>query len=295
MLYRGVSDYRTVTGFVEEAVAARQPVMVALPAPRLDFVRQSLPSTAGVLFVDMAELGRNPNRIIPAVSEFAQEQSGGGMCRYVGEPHWPGRTAPERDEIARHDALFGQALGECPIMMLCAYDLDTVPTDLVSNAWRTHPEVIVNGALRESPFATAPFETRPDEAWPLAGPPPESIVRDFAFDDLSTLRRIVGDKVTAAGFRPERVDDMVLAVNEVASNSLVHGGGSGTLSLWREGPDGMVAEVCDAGHIPDPLVGRHPPGPHLEARGLWLVNQICDLVQVRSGPGGTTIRMTLYR
>ena len=80
-------------------------------------------------------------------------------------------------------------------------------------------------------------------------------------------------------------------MTEVATNSIRHGGGGGTLRIWRQ-EDALVCEVTDPGHITDPLVGRRTPSPATEAgRGLWLANQLCDLFQVRSGPGGTTIRL----
>ena len=84
---------------------------------------------------------------------------------------------------------------------------------------------------------------------------------------------------------------MVSAVNEVASNSLRHAGGRGVLRMWHA-DDTVVCEVSDDGHIDDPLVGRvRPEVDDRGGRGLWMVNQLCELVQVRSSPTGTTVRM----
>jgi anti-sigma regulatory factor (Ser/Thr protein kinase) len=88
----------------------------------------------------------------------------------------------------------------------------------------------------------------------------------------------------------DAVDDLVLSVNEAATNSILHGGGRGTLRMWST-PAAVWSEVSDRGWLTDPLAGRHPPGPGLEAHGLWLINQLCDLVQLRSAPGRTTVRM----
>ena len=80
-------------------------------------------------------------------------------------------------------------------------------------------------------------------------------------------------------------------MTEVATNSIRHGSGGGTLRLWRQ-EDALVCEVTDPGHITDPLVGRRTPSPATQGgRGLWLANQLCDLIQVRSTPAGTTIRL----
>jgi anti-sigma regulatory factor (Ser/Thr protein kinase) len=84
---------------------------------------------------------------------------------------------------------------------------------------------------------------------------------------------------------------MVLCADELAANSLLHGGGDGVLLLWRE-PDALVCEVSDSGTIADPLVGRASPSvDQLGGRGVWLANQLCDLVQVRSDASGTVVRL----
>jgi anti-sigma regulatory factor (Ser/Thr protein kinase) len=83
----------------------------------------------------------------------------------------------------------------------------------------------------------------------------------------------------------------VLAVNELATNSMRHGGGRGVLSVWQENGT-LLCEVTDRGHIADPLAGRErPPDARGGGRGLWLVNHLCDLVQVRSLHGGNVIRL----
>jgi anti-sigma regulatory factor (Ser/Thr protein kinase) len=89
----------------------------------------------------------------------------------------------------------------------------------------------------------------------------------------------------------ERVDDLVLAVNELASNSIHHGGGHGMMRMWREG-DALLCEVSDGGRISEPLVGRvHPRPDQWSGRGLWLANQLCDLVQIRSSDAGSVVRL----
>jgi anti-sigma regulatory factor (Ser/Thr protein kinase) len=79
----------------------------------------------------------------------------------------------------------------------------------------------------------------------------------------------------------------------VATNSIRHGGGEGKLRLWDE-DDSLVLSVRDAGRIEDSLVGRErPPSEQASGRGLWLVNQLCDLVQIRSGKDGTEVRLRM--
>jgi hypothetical protein len=57
----------------------------------------------------------------------------------------------------------------------------------------------------------------------------------------------------------------------------------------------VICEISDAGSIADPLVGReNPPVDRLGGRGLWMANQLCDLVQVRSGAFGTVVRLHVH-
>ena len=89
----------------------------------------------------------------------------------------------------------------------------------------------------------------------------------------------------------ERVDDLVLAVSEAAANTLRYTRSAGTLTIWHD-PDEIVCEIHDEGVITDPLAGRRRPAPDARGgHGLWLVHQVCDLVELRSDATGTTIRM----
>jgi len=62
--------------------------------------------------------------------------------------------------------------------------------------------------------------------------------------------------------------------------------------VWVE-DDALICEIRDGGHITDPLIGRRRPvaDPHGGGFGMWLATQCCDLVQVRSFPEGTVVRL----
>jgi anti-sigma regulatory factor (Ser/Thr protein kinase) len=92
-----------------------------------------------------------------------------------------------------------------------------------------------------------------------------------------------------------RASDVVLAVSELAANSVRHAGGTGTLRIWSR-PDGVLCEVYDAGCIDDSLAGRRPPtGDPDCGRGLWIVNNVCDAVWIRSTGAGNVVRVQLLR
>ena len=131
----------------------------------------------------------------------------------------------------------------------------------------------------------APF----DPALPAAPPLAPTVRFDRA--NLHEARRFVADRAVVAGLSSEAVEDLELAANEVVSNSVVHGGGSGTAKVWRE-QDAVVCEVRDEGCLTPPLVRRMHPDFHDESgRGLWLADQLCDLLQIRASKSGTVVRM----
>jgi len=128
---------------------------------------------------------------------------------------------------------------------------------------------------------------------PLRPAPEGAHVMPFRDLDLRSVRAALAALSAHVGLTPKRAEDLVLAVDEVATNTVRYGGGSGTLRLWIDG-DAVVCEIADAGHIVDPLVGRRRPAADAGGgRGLWLVHQLCDLVQIRSDGDGSVVRMRI--
>ena len=288
--YRGPDDLqRVVVPFVREGVTRGEPVMVAMTAEKLALVAGALgPDSARVELVDMAELGANPACIIPAWHRFLQDNAGAGPVRGVGEPIWRGRRDVELDEAELHEALLNVAFdGGRPWRLLCPYDVGALPAAVLDRALRSHPVA----ADRDRGEYGGHAHARRVFGRPLPTPPGDATDLDFRRDDLAGLRGALRHVARTAGLRREAAEDVVFAAHELATNSVIHGGGEGRLSMWGA-DDAFVAEVRDAGRIADPLVGRGLLDVDAEnGRGIWLANQLCDLVQVRSGDTGTQVRL----
>jgi anti-sigma regulatory factor (Ser/Thr protein kinase) len=113
--------------------------------------------------------------------------------------------------------------------------------------------------------------------------------------DLSPVRALVLKHAREAGLGEGRANDLVLAVSEVAANTLRHTKSAGTLAIWQD-EDEIVCEIHDEGIITNPLVGQVKPGLDASGgHGLWLIYQVCDGVELTSGENGTTIRMHMRR
>lgn len=298
LLYAGDDGFVAgSTAFIRDGLDRHEPVLVVVVPRKIDLLRTALDGAADhVMFVDMADVGRNPARIIPVWRRFVSEHGGPGRpVRGIGEPIWAERGADELVEAQRHEALINLAFSGADAWILCPYDTEALAPDVIGEALVTHPVVSDAGVTAASATYRGPDDIARPFDRPLPPRPESGDRRAIDVDSLPDLRRLVAVRASSFGLAPDRVDDLVLAVNEVATNSVRHGGGDGELRIWQTA-DTLVVEITDMGRITDPLVGRHrPTGEQTSGFGMWIVNQLCDLVQVRSFERGTAIRMHMRR
>jgi anti-sigma regulatory factor (Ser/Thr protein kinase) len=291
--YRGRPDYLGATiPFILDGLHAGEPVAVAVPGPRLELLRTELAANvAGVELIDMAQRGRNPGRIIPAVLKPFVDAHAGRPVRIVGEPVWTGRTRLEYPACAQHEARVNLAFAGHSVSLLCPYDATRLAPLVLSDVGRTHPRL---GSARRGwydSFGYDPEGILDDYNRPLPAPHVPVATFDFVRSCLAKARRFAAEKVGEAGLPDERIADARQVVGELAANSIVHGGGQGTLRVWSESGH-AVCETSDAGFIDDPLAGYLPVGnTDLHGRGLLLVNLLSDLVRTHTTEAGTTTRV----
>jgi anti-sigma regulatory factor (Ser/Thr protein kinase) len=299
LLYAGPDQFRdAAASFIHEGLASDERVLVMVPETKIDLVRSAVGRhDPRVSYADMTKVGRNPARIIPAWREFVGSGADGRRMRGIGEPIWAGRSSAELAECQGHESLLNLAFGDHePITLMCPYDLETLDGSVIASAYASHPRVV------SSDRRTAKSRSYiGSEGWrainerPLPEPPVPPAELDFDLDRIRELRVFAARLAADFGLPDGRASEFVLAVDELATNSVRHGGGGGTMRIWPDGDD-LVGEIHDAGRIDQPLAGRiHPVLDDENGRGLWLVNQICDLVETRSGPTGTVIRLRVSR
>jgi anti-sigma regulatory factor (Ser/Thr protein kinase) len=291
LFYASEHEYVEGVGrFVREGLAARQPVLVAVPGAKLSVLRAALNGLdGGVEFADMSERGANPARILPFIRAFL-DSHGEQEVRFVGEPVWFGRSAPEIAEAVRHEALINEAFALLPTQILCPYDAAALDQATLASARCTHPTLLQNGERVPCPDYLDPLVVYAAEDFPLSEPPP--LLAEFALGpDLAGFRRAIDASARRAGLDAERRPWFLLAASEAAANTLRHAGGHGRARLWCDGHE-LVCELSDGGRIHDVLAGRRLPVPEApDGRGLWLINHLCDLVELRSGETGTVVRL----
>lgn len=242
------------------------------------------------VYQDVTLLGRNPARVIPAIQQFV-EGCAAGPARVVTEQWWADRQPAERAELARHEALTNLAFDGHRVEMVCLYDSRNLPPGVVEDAVKTHPCTVDGAGVHLNPAFEDPEAIIELTDRSVEPPPPLAQAYEVRPGRLSALRSAVHERGAKAGLPNERVEDLVLAANELATNVVSHGEGNGELRMWTD-DSWLVCEVVDAGRVEDPFAGRRPPpAEDTTGRGLWMVNQLCDLVELRSNPSGTSVRL----
>jgi anti-sigma regulatory factor (Ser/Thr protein kinase) len=296
--------YDGVDGFVENmlpfvrAGLERGDAILAVTSPRnISALRDALGADAErVDYRDSAPWYASPGKAFRGYADYVGTQPEGRRLRAIGEPVWPVGRPEAVSEWARYESVLNVAFADAPAWIVCPYDTTALPDEILTHALETHPATHAHGRRvpHDGYVATETFWSSLDERVPFAEPPRTRELR--VTSELAALRAAVASEARRAGVAPERLPELMLAVHELAINALTHGGGDAVLRTWAEEHD-FVCELADDGPGFDRrYAGYVTPTPDdVRGRGLWLVRQITDLVEMRSGPDGTRIRVRVRR
>jgi anti-sigma regulatory factor (Ser/Thr protein kinase) len=278
--------------FLLEGLARDEAVAVAAAPDRIAALRDALGADAApIRFLPAAEWYVRPVRTIAACAQILKTAAVAGrpsvrLVSHAGfgdhHPSW-----------VRFEAAVNAALAGLNGHLLCPYDRRMLPAEPVG---RTHP-VLHDEGWRDSAAYQAPelvLRELAEPEYPVAGPPVLTV--DVA-DDVADLRAQVRDRAAAEGWLPpDRVEILVLALSEIATNGIRHGGARRELRVWISA-DAVVCELTDDGvRPPGPLAGYLPPAHGgIGGMGLWIVQQVCDAVAISVEGGLTRARFALRR
>ncbi|MEU3147180.1 MULTISPECIES: sensor histidine kinase [unclassified Streptomyces] len=287
----------TTVPFCREGLEQRDAVLAVTTPANIDLLRQALGDASGqVELIDAGEWYRAPERTLGAYHRYVDQRTGTGrhqQVRVIGEPVWHGRDTLETTEWTRYESAINVALAHCPAWIICPYDTRALPESIVADARRTHPHLAVAASARPSDSYADPAAT--DNGWhrplaPVAGEGEEAFMRFGA--DLSAVRSTVAETAAEMGLSADGTQRLVFAVNEVATNAVQHGGGTGHIAVHRAGRR-IVCDVTSTGrNKTDWYLGHLPPDPQQQrGHGVWVVRQPCDLLEVHTGQDSTTVRL----
>jgi anti-sigma regulatory factor (Ser/Thr protein kinase) len=286
-----------LTGFCLDGLAAGDKILAVTTEANIDLLAGALGGAAAdVSFVPALSWYDAPGRTLAAYHRYVDAHKHfHERVRIIGEPVWDGRDAVAEAEWTRYESVINAAFADSPAWVVCPYDERALPERITADARRTHPSVLTASGTLHSPAYTDPAAfTCAIDHQPL--PEPFGTVMEIPFDDhLHRMRRRLSAHAIELGLDAEEVNRLVLAVNEVAGNAVQHGGGHGRILLWADETT-VVCDVTDSGRMELPHPGYLPPDPTAgHGHGLWIVRQLCELLEIRTHDDGTQIRLHLAR
>ncbi|HEU5112928.1 MAG TPA: anti-sigma factor RsbA family regulatory protein [Acidimicrobiia bacterium] len=281
-----------VTRFLSPALEKGEPVLIATKADSLSSLEKAFHGHDLVDLTPMEEVGRNPGRLIWLWQDFLDRNGAEERIVWgIGEPIYAGRDAAELAEGQIHERLLNRAFNgsQFALHLGCPYDMSSLPGDVADEMGRSHPFIANGAGSRDNEgFQPADQEAPPAPLGP-ALIPDEAFI-PFDEQSLGRMRRQLAGEARICGVDETRIPDLLLAVNEIATNSILYAG-AGSLGVWQDSGR-IICEVRDQGFIDDDLVGRlRPAVTEEQGRGIWFAHQVADLLQFRSAPSGTQWRV----
>ncbi|WP_245160171.1 sensor histidine kinase [Blastococcus sp. CT_GayMR20] len=283
-----------------EGLAAGDAAVVATSAATADVLRDAVGGEPRVHVLERGDVyrARTPTAITTFRS-LAEQRAAEGISRVrvVGEVDF-GPTERDWLEWQRYESVINEALGGWPLWGLCVFDTQRLPDPLLESALRTHSHVLDgDGGRAPNPQFTEPaayLRSLPVPREPLEETVPRLEAGDVA--DFIGLRHAVAAELGTVDAPRDLVEDFLLAVDEMTSNAVRHGGPPVSLRLWVGG-DRVVCTIRDRGPgFDDPFAGYGPAhGDDLSrgGMGLWLARQLCDHVDISAGEHGVAVRLTV--
>ena len=145
--------------FLAEGIERSDCLLAVATKPKIGLLRDGLGDRANsVEFADWADWYRSPNAVFNRYREFVAQRraAGASWIRVLGEAGWSGGTDAEIATWTRYESMVNLAFASAPATMVCTYDEQAFPVDVIADARRTHPEVAHGSAASASPTYQEP-------------------------------------------------------------------------------------------------------------------------------------------
>lgn len=294
------TDHELVAGtvaFVEQGLRAGATVLVHGSEERVALLRPILGRDPRLTYGFDRDLYRQPMRTLFNYEREVAARVATGEFWVTGTV--PFHTHPGTDPATdaawrRYESLVNEVLADYPFHALCTYDTRALPASTIAAARVTHPWISDGTNRAESPSYLVPAAFVVDPRAAALRPPdapPDATTNVYRPRDLHGARdRIARTADAAPGISRARVDEFILAVNEVLTNGLQHGRPPIALSMWIE-PHALTCLVVDQGPgIANPVVGYRGSA---RPTGLHIARRCCDELTIgNTATGGCSVLLT---
>ncbi len=294
LFYDGSDEFAAlVPAYLRDGMELDERLLVLADRPRLELVREALGGDAAHVELEeagerAAGAGRATRRLLDHVARCGDAQ----RARVVSDPSALLVPAVRRSDHLRADSAANAVFASLPLSILCAYDAGALPGEVLSECRCTHPFLLGEDGERPSASYLDPevfLRSRSPVTAVPAGAARFSCQRPV---DLRRARAFLRALLPSFGLPAAAIEFLLVAVDEILANALLHGAPPRRLAAYREGAF-VVCHVEDGGSGPPSLVRTYlPPDPDSSrGRGLWLAREACDSVEVASDPDGTHVRL----
>jgi anti-sigma regulatory factor (Ser/Thr protein kinase) len=252
--------------------------IVIAPRDRFLAFADLVPEVAdGVVHIDAAEWYGRPVSALSRCRQLLRRHRDASRVRIVGD------VAIGHDdcvEWARCESAINEVFADFPVSILCSYHSD-VPRAVVDRARQAHPAVVESGVRFPNVSYREPAVLVPELRLDLPVPTGRPVVDVDLPAALSAVRREIEQAAQRARYGEAAIHDFLVAVTELATNALVHGGGAGRLQVWCD-HRALHCEVNDEGPgLRDVLAGYRPPAlDSVGGAGLWATRHLVDRLEL---------------
>ena len=296
MFYDSDEEFvRALVPFAREGLERDEAVVAAVTRTNIALLQDALGTHASaVSFIDRDGWYRRPATTVAGWQRLLGDatERGHRRMRLIGEVGFG--TDDHHPTWTRYEAALNDVFAHAPAWIVCPYDTRALPAPVLADARRTHPATFHpqrrhnDGYLSPEQFLRAVPEPMP----PTSGRP--AITVDLG-NGVAPARRAVSAIIATRGWSGlDRADDLILALSEIMTNSVLHGKGRRELRVWAHRGT-VTCEVSDDGDGPaDPMISYRPPRTDtIGGRGLWIAQQLCDALAIAHRGGTTVVRFAV--
>ncbi len=228
---------------------------------------------------------------------LAQQYRAGVPTRVIGE--LDSDISPDRlSQYLRYESMANEIYAPYGYPVVCLWDERRHPPDVLAHVRTVHPQLLSTSG----PIVSTEYRMPTDYLTRYETPPPappadlDLDVHLNSPDDLASLRRLLHTWGDTHGLSEPDADDIVIAVDEIATNALEHGQPPARVRGWIT-PEALFVQVDDHGRTRIPVTTGYirPPSDARRGRGLWIARQLADVLTTHAGPTGTTVALRFPR